>query len=183
MKRSDLNGSALSHFALRVSRPLLTQRKEDGARLTLAPLYAIAENPILLWLCFLSRRVPILLILRKFLIMNLSSPNDFSFPFILTGFPERVCRRFPKVVLRVPLSKKSDLLLRLVRSSEISENSLGSERCCSLAMLSISSSCAEGKMLFKFHENKYPEYKSRIFIKKLEKDATWLDEDLHLDEN
>ena len=36
----------------------------------------------------------------------------------------------------------------------------------------------EGRMLFKFHQNKYPTDASRIFTADLAPDATWLDEDL-----
>ncbi len=35
-----------------------------------------------------------------------------------------------------------------------------------------------GKMLFKFHQNKYPEDASRIFTADITDDSTWLDEDL-----
>lgn len=36
-----------------------------------------------------------------------------------------------------------------------------------------------GKMLFKFHQNKYPEDTSRIFTADMTDESTWLDEELH----
>ncbi len=36
-----------------------------------------------------------------------------------------------------------------------------------------------GKMLFKFHQNKYPEDRSRIFTVQLNEDSAWLDEELN----
>ncbi len=36
----------------------------------------------------------------------------------------------------------------------------------------------EGKMLFKFHQNKYPEDTARVFASAADTEATWLDEAL-----
>ncbi len=37
----------------------------------------------------------------------------------------------------------------------------------------------DGKMLFKFHQNKYPEDASRIFLTEISDGSTWLDDTLH----
>ena len=75
--------------------------------------------------------------------------------------------------------------VRIVDDAKSLQNGIGkSVRYCMshpLGKIEILGEIEEGKMLFKFHENKYPEYKSRIFIKQIEKDTTWLDEDLHID--
>lgn len=44
--------------------------------------------------------------------------------------------------------------------------------------LEILGTLREGEMLFKFHQNKYPEDASRLFTAALRPDSTWLDEDL-----
>lgn len=73
--------------------------------------------------------------------------------------------------------------VRIVDEAKKQQNGLG--KCLRYAMshprgkIEILGELSEGEMLFKFHQNKYPEDAARIFTRKLKATDTWLDDDLN----
>ncbi len=72
--------------------------------------------------------------------------------------------------------------MKIVDAAKGMQNGIGkSVRYCMshpLGKIEILGELSEGEMLFKFHQNKYPEDRSRIFTVKLDEKSTWLDEEL-----
>lgn len=72
--------------------------------------------------------------------------------------------------------------VRIVDAAKAMQNGIG--KCVRFAMshprgkIEILGEAEEGKMLFKFHQNKYPEDASRIFCAEIDTESTWLDDSL-----
>ena len=82
------------------------------------------------------------------------------------------------------ISNQKKLLMEYAESHELpsprhfADDGISGTRFDRPAFLEMMGEIENGKMMFKFHQNKYPEDASRIFTADITDDSTWLDEDL-----